>query len=304
MVPWCPPTEISRELWVACQLHRSRFHATPRTSRPADFHLELLQRVRLTRRPAASSSTPCATSAIVYAGGSAARRFAETATRAMPSTRAHAPDALSALQVRDGAEARYSSSTSCQQSQVRAMASNAASRTRPPSTAHGPDHFFETAMTRPLRSSPSHAGASHDSRRPDQHRFTTRRRRAARGDMRAAIRAPDGLASAPRCREPAPTPEGPPPSHTVAAIAPGPLQPARRRAAADYLHRCRAAYGSRLRAAPQAVLEAVPWAAATQHTPSKTRRLLACDPLVPVLAEVEREVEREWTRRAAWLAED
>ena len=57
-------------------------------------------------------------------------------------------------------------------------------------------------------------------------------------------------------------------------------------------------------AVKQAVLEAVPWAAATQHTPSKTRRLLACDPLVPVLAEVEREVEREWTRRAAWLAED
>ena len=28
------------------------------------------------------------------------------------------------------------------------------------------------------------------------------------------------------------------------------------------------------------------------------------NPLVPVLAEVEREVEREWTRRAAWLAED
>ena len=53
-------------------------------------------------------------------------------------------------------------------------------------------------------------------------------------------------------------------------------------------------------AVKQAVLEAVPWAAATQHTPSKTRRLLACDPLVPVLAEVE----REWTRRAAWLAED
>ena len=57
-------------------------------------------------------------------------------------------------------------------------------------------------------------------------------------------------------------------------------------------------------AVKQAVLEAVPWAAATQHTPSKTRRLLACDPLVPVLAEVEREVEREWTRRAAWLAEE
>ena len=90
----------------------------------------------------------------------------------------------------------------------------------------------------------------------------------------------------------------------------------------DYLHRCRGecppagrAYGplncsERLALPPappavkQAVLEAVPWAAATQHTPSKTRRLLACDPLVPVLAEVEREVEREWTRRAAWLAED
>ena len=57
-------------------------------------------------------------------------------------------------------------------------------------------------------------------------------------------------------------------------------------------------------AVKQAVLEAVPWAAATQHTPSKTRRLLACDPLVPLLAEVEREVEREWTRRAAWLAEE
>ena len=57
-------------------------------------------------------------------------------------------------------------------------------------------------------------------------------------------------------------------------------------------------------AVKQAVLEAVPWAAATQHTPSKTRRLLACDPLGPVLAEVEREVEREWTRRAAWLREE
>ena len=42
----------------------------------------------------------------------------------------------------------------------------------------------------------------------------------------------------------------------------------------------------------------------TAHPIEDERRLLACDPLVPILAEVEREVEREWTRRAAWLAED